>query len=207
MIQDLLSNCAWSLAHVAGGASLGIFLGAIVGSTRYLLSLRFRERWPVTVLFEFLRFPPPIAWLPFVVLLFGVGSWATMAVVCMATFPAVATNFFEGLRSVPIPIRRFAASLELSALARLRAVYIPAVLPQLCTGIRLGLGIGWMSVIAAEMVGGQGGLGYSIQINRVYLQYSAMAADIVAIGLIGFVFHSSLSYIEKSLSPVEKKTL
>ena len=142
------------------------------------------EKLPVTFLFEFMRFPPPIAWLPFVILYFGIGGLSSVIVVFLAVFPTVSTNTFEGLRLIPTGIRRLALSLEMSPKDRIFKIFLPAIAPQLFTGFRLGIGMGWMSVIAAEMVGGEEGLGYSIQLHRTYSEYGSMLFDIAAIALV-----------------------
>jgi ABC-type nitrate/sulfonate/bicarbonate transport system permease component len=84
---------------------------------------------------------------------------------------------------------------------------IPAVAPQLLTGMRAGLSMGWMSVIAAEMVCGQSGLGYSIQLYRQNLQYDLMTMDMVAIGAIGFFLHESMVRLDKRLMPWHHRRL
>lgn len=201
MIQQLLTDSASSLGRVMLGSLAGVLFGMLFGSLRYSILPRRGEPLPVSFLFEFMRFPPPIAWLPFVILWTGIGGLSSVVVVFLAVFPAVATNTFEGLRQVPIGIRRLAQSLELPAPARILKIYLPMMCPQLFTGFRLGIGMGWMSIIAAEMVGGQDGLGYSIQLNRTYSQYSVMLLDIAAIALVGYLLQLFLNTLERWLSP------
>lgn len=201
MLQQLLTDAASSLGRVVLGSLAGVLFGILLGSLRYALLPRRGESLAVSFLFEFMRFPPPIAWLPFVILCTGIGGLSSVVVVFLAVFPAVATNTFEGLRQVPVGIRRLALSLEMSAGARILKIYLPMMCPQLFTGFRLGIGMGWMSIIAAEMVGGQEGLGYSIQLNRTYSQYSVMVADIVAIALVGYLLQLILNSLERWASP------
>lgn len=201
MLQQLLTDSASSLARVALGSLAGVLFGILLGSLRYSLLPKRGEPVLVSFLFEFMRFPPPIAWLPFVILWAGIGGLSSVIVVFLAVFPAVATNTFEGLRQIPPGIRRLAQSLEIPSWPRIRKIYLPMMAPQLFTGFRLGLGMGWMSIIAAEMVGGQEGLGYSIQLNRTYSQYSVMVLDIAAIALVGYLLQAVLNRLESWLAP------
>ena len=89
--------------------------------------------------------------------------------------------------------------MELSRLKYMFGVLFMAALPQILSGVKIGTSIGWMSVIAAEMVAGQEGLGYSIQLNRINLQYQLMTLDMFAIGFIGYVIIELISFIEKRL--------
>ena len=91
--------------------------------------------------------------------------------------------------------------MQLSKVKMLRLILIPAILPQLMTGIRVGFSMGWMSIIAAEMISGQSGLGYSIQINRINLQYTNMIYDMIAIGVIGYLMTRLLYLLEARMAP------
>lgn len=196
-MHDILS----SIVRVGIGSSAGILFGIILASVRFSLPGRIQSH-PISIfLFEFMRFPPPIAWLPFVILLFGISPIGSVFVVFLATFPVVQTNVYEGLCLIPITIRRMTLSLELSKISKIRKIYIPMILPQVFSGVRLGVGMGWMSIIAAEMVSGQEGLGYSIQAHRVYLQHFEMLKDITFIGTIGFAIHFLLRKMEQAWLP------
>lgn len=196
-MQDLLS----SLLRVSIGCTCGVLFGILLASIRFSLPTRLQNNPLVIFIFEFMRFPPPIAWLPIVIIFFGISPLSSIFIVFLATFPIVQTNIYDGLFLIPKNIQRMALSLELSRFFKIKSIYIPMILPQVFTGIRLGLGMGWMSIIAAEMVGGQEGLGYSIQAHRVYLQNIEVLKDIFYIGLVGFIFHFSLKKIEQKMTP------
>lgn len=201
MINDILS----SLLRVLVGSSLGILFGVLLATFRFSLPLSWQKNPLVVFLFEFMRFPPPIAWLPFVILLFGLSPLASIFVVFLATFPPVQSNIYDGLGQIPQTIRRMACSLELNAWQKTRLIYLPMITPQIFTGIRLGLGLAWMAIIAAEMLSGQSGLGYSIQLHRQYMQEEKMLIDIAAIGAIGFLIHFFLKKLEWHYAPWAKK--
>ncbi len=109
----------------------------------------------------------------------------------------MATNTYEALSGIKAEIIKVARSLELSFGRMLFKVYLPAVLPQIFTGLRVGLNMGWMSIIAAEMISGSSGLGYSIQLNRINLRFDLMVIDMFFISLIGFFINWSMEKLER----------
>jgi ABC-type nitrate/sulfonate/bicarbonate transport system permease component len=86
-------------------------------------------------------------------------------------------------------------------------IAFPASLPQLFTGLRVSIGMGWMSVIAAEMISGQSGLGYSIQLNRLNMQYGLMTVDMILISIIGFLLFESVVVLQRTLLPWKEEKL
>ena len=86
-------------------------------------------------------------------------------------------------------------------------VLLPYASPQVFTGIRVGVSMGWMSVIAAEMVSGQSGLGYAIQLDRLNLDYTSVLLDIFLIGLIGFILFEALVKAERTIIPWNTSTI
>jgi ABC-type nitrate/sulfonate/bicarbonate transport system permease component len=200
-MESALTDTLFSLSRVAVGGALGALFGIFLATIRYALPRSVRSHPLVGLLFEFPRFPPPIAWLPFVVLFAGIGPLASVTVVFLAVFPPVLLHTYEGLGRIPLQIKRLAHSMELGAGKRFTQIYLPFLLPQLFTGVRIGLGMGWMAIIAAEMISGQNGLGYSIQLHRIYLEYDQMILDIALIGLVGFAFHVGLRRLERRFAP------
>lgn len=197
LLQDLMA----SLFRVLVGVGLGFLFGLLLAFVRFQLPSVLQKNLLTSFVFEFWRFPPPIAWLPFVIILVGVGPLSAVLVVFLAVFPIVATQMYDGLHRLPLGWTRFFDSLGEGRIFRLRFLYFPALRPQLFTSLRLGLGMGWMSVIAAEMIGGQSGLGYSIQLHRIYMQYDLMFLNILMIAAVGFLFHFILVRLEDRLIP------
>lgn len=200
-LELLWSNSIQSTSRVTVGVLLAVVAGVAAGLVRSALPVRVQQNFLLKFALEAPRFPPPIAWIPFVILAFGVGDVAAYAIVFLGAFPPIFTATYDGARSIPPAQRRSARSLEPSRFARLFRFELMACLPQILTGIRIGSAMGWMAVIAAEMISGQSGLGYSIQMNRLYLQYPLMILDMCAIGAIGFVLHEGLLFLERYLVP------
>ncbi|MDD4974412.1 MAG: ABC transporter permease subunit [Bacteriovorax sp.] len=197
IIKEVLENSWASFFRVLCGGSLAFFIGILFGLIRFSLPDFLKRNFLFNLILDAPKFPPPIAWIPFVILAMGIGEKSAWAIVFIGVFPAVATNTYEALSSVKVEILKVARSLELSFRVLLLKVYLPAILPQVFTGLRVGLNMGWMSIIAAEMISGSSGLGYSIQLNRLNLRFDLMIVDMVLISLIGFFINWSVSKMER----------
>ena len=203
----LALDCFFSLSRVFIGLALATFIGVSLGLARSLLPRVFKRNWLLKFLFEAPKFPPPIAWIPFVILIFGIGEISAYIIVFLGAFPPIFINAFEGAESVCFVIRDFARSLGLRGWRYLWRVILPAASPQIFTGIRTGISMGWMSVIAAEMISGQSGLGYAIQLNRLNMRYDLMVVDMLFIGLIGFFLFEATVFLEKNIIPWHERSL
>lgn len=206
-IPVIASNCFSSVQRVAAGVLLAAIIGIGMGLCRSILPPWLKRNKLIKFLFEAPKFPPPIAWIPFVILFFGIGEFSAYVIVFIGAFPPVFTSAYEGAESVPMVVRNCAHSLEIKGVRYLWHVIFRAALPQIFTGVRVGVSMGWMSVIAAEMISGQSGLGYSIQLNRLNMQYDLMTVDIVLIGIIGFLLFESTVLLQKKIIPWHHGTL
>jgi len=189
------------------GVTLAVILGIACGLGRSLLPVGIRSNKLIKFLLEAPKFPPPIAWIPFVILFFGIGEFSAYVIVFIGAFPPIFTSAYEGAESVPMVLRNCAYSMEIRGVRYLWQIIFRAALPQIFTGIRVGVSMGWMSVIAAEMISGQSGLGYSIQLNRLNMQYGLMTVDIVSIGIIGFLLFEGTVLLQKKILPWHQTTL
>lgn len=197
--KDLILNCWDSLLRVICGGGLAFLAGVIAGLLRYSLPAFLKRNFLFNLLIDAPKFPPPIAWIPFVILFIGIGDKSAWAIVFIGVFPPVFTSTYEALSGIKVEILRVARSLELSYFQMLFRIYLPAILPQVFTGMRVGLAMGWMSIIAAEMISGSSGLGYSIQLNRQNLEFERMVVDMVLISLIGFFLSWGMTKLQKKV--------
>lgn len=200
-MYDLLLNSWSSFSRVLIGGAMAVVLGILLGFLRYSLPRFLKRNFIINLILDAPKFPPPIAWIPFVILFFGIGNMASFVIVFIGVLPSIATQVYDGLESIKLEVLQTARSMQLSKMKMLRFILIPAILPQLMTGIRVGFSMGWMSIIAAEMISGQSGLGYSIQINRINLQYANMIYDMIAIGVIGYLMTRLLYLLEARMAP------
>lgn len=197
--KEILINCWASLFRVLCGGGLAFFIGVFAGLLRFSVPKFLQKNFLFNFILDAPKFPPPIAWIPFVILTFGIGDRAAWAIVFIGVFPAVATSTYEALSGIKVEILRVARSLELSYWQMLFRIYLPAVLPQVFTGMRVGLSMGWMSIIAAEMISGSSGLGYSIQLNRLNLEFERMVLDMLLISVIGYFISWGMTQLQKKV--------
>lgn len=191
---ELITHSLESLKRVLVGFGFGTVLG--ICFALLLSQIRVLGGF-LEPLIELLRPIPPIAWIPIAILVFGLGDYPAYFVVFIGAFFPIFTNSYFGFTSLPEIYQNVARSFELTKIVYIRDILIRSSLPYIFTGLRIGIGMAWMSVIAAELIGAQSGLGYFIQLNRLLLRMDYILAGMLAIGVIGFVLHMLLLALEK----------
>lgn len=197
LILQLLDATWPSVLRVVFGVSVAFVLGVALGFARYSLPERLRTNPLLNFLLEAPRYPPPIAWIPFVIMFVGIGELSATIIVLIGAFFPVFTSAYHAMLGVPRALIWTARSLELSRATLFKDVLFRSALPQILSGLRIGLGMGWMSVIAAEMIGAESGLGYAIQMHRTNMQYQSMALAMALIALVGYLLSLAMTYVEK----------
>ncbi|MGD0057197.1 MAG: ABC transporter permease [Methanomassiliicoccales archaeon] len=149
---------------------------------------------------EIFRPIPPIAWAPFFFVIFGV-FWGPILPVFLGVFFPVLSNVIFGVKSVDPLLLDVAKTQGASKLALFRKVILPSTIPYMMTGIRIGLGIGWMCIVAAEMiVAPGGGIGLYISIMSLVGRWDYMFAGMVVIAILGILTAGLSGYIERRVS-------
>jgi NitT/TauT family transport system permease protein len=193
------SNRLWgdvvaSLFRVAWGfvlaAAIGIPLGLFVG-----WSLRaFHAFNPII---QGLRPISPIAWIPFAILWFGIGDGAGIFLIFLSSFFPITVGTMAAVRNISLVHQRSAMNFGLSGIELMRRVVLPAAMPQIITSLRIALGVAWLVIVAAEMVGMDSGLGYLINDARnMGKRYDLVAATMLTIGAIGIVLDLLIRRLE-----------
>lgn len=175
-------------------ALVGIAFGVVLGWSPILSDL-------MRPLVESLRPIPPIAWTPIAILWFGVGNAPSYFLVFIGAVFPVFVNTFSAVRNIDRTQINAALCLGAGPGIMIRDVLIPASLPIIFPGLRIALGVGWMCVVAAELIAAQSGLGYMIQQNRVLLQTQNVVAGMITIGVVGFAMSALMSLLEQRLIP------
>lgn len=195
--ESLIGDVAKSLTRVGTGFVIALTLGILV----CLVSTQKPVRAAIQPILELTRPIPPIAWIPLMMVMFGVGEPAAIAIVTLAAFFPIAVTLIAATDTIDNEVLQTVRSLGAGPLQQIRHVYAPAMLPSLIVGARLGLGIGWFSVVAAEMVGAFGGLGYGIQISTLNLDMERFFVYLIAIGICGFLLNALLVLAKRRLCP------
>ena len=139
------------------------------------------------VIFGVLRPIPMIGWIPLLILWMGIDEGSKVTVIAIGSFWELLLNTIHGINSVDKKYLEVAYILEKSKLITLIKVVLPSALPSILTGIRLGVGGAWKSVVAAELIAASSGIGYLISYAREVSQPGVMLVGLLTIGLIGLL--------------------
>ncbi|HEY4910254.1 MAG TPA: ABC transporter permease [Methylomirabilota bacterium] len=193
---ELLKHITASLSRVLWGfgiaATLGIVVGTALGRSRLLEHL-------VEPMLEMLRPIPPLAFLPMMVLWFGIGEASKVAFIAYAAFFPIFTTTIEGIKYVDPVLIRAASSLGASERQIFWHVVLPAATPNIITGMRLAFGLSFFVIVAAEFIAADSGLGFLINDARTFFLVSNMLLGAAVIGIIGVLANVLLRKLEGRL--------
>ncbi|MGZ9059339.1 MAG: ABC transporter permease subunit [Burkholderiaceae bacterium] len=150
---------------------------------------------------EFYRPLPPLAYLPLIVIWFGIEETAKVVLIYLACFAPLAMAARAGVKSVMIEQINAAYSLGASKWQVIRHVVIPASMPEIFTGMRIAIGFGWTTLVAAEMVAAQAGLGQMVLNASNFLRTDVVIMGIVVIGIVAYAFDLMMRHIERVVVP------
>jgi ABC-type nitrate/sulfonate/bicarbonate transport system permease component len=167
----------------------GIPVGLLIGRVKTLEAAS--APW-----FAFLRPIPAIAFVPLVILWFGIGEFSKISVIFFSSFLYITVCTVAGVKSVPVQLLR--AGYSLGALDHKSFFYVvlPAALPQIMTGVRIGSALSWTLVVAAELVAAQKGLGYMIMDASTFFRVKDVYVGLIMIGIIGFLLEGTIALVE-----------
>lgn len=187
--------------HIAASLKValsGYLLGALVGVPLGIAMAWFRRvDMFVTPLFDLIRPVPTIAWIPLMILWFGIGLGAKSAIIFVSAFVPCVINSYSGIKQTKSVHLWVAQTFGASRKEMLFTVAIPTALPLIFTGLRISLGTAWMTLCAAEMLASNKGLGYMVQINRSLARADLIVVAMLTIGLIGTLFTVGLNALER----------
>jgi ABC-type nitrate/sulfonate/bicarbonate transport system permease component len=201
--HTLIGHTLVSLQIVLGGffsaILIGIPLGVLMGWFKRIEAI-------VDPLFQLLRPIPPLAWIPLSLLWFGIGIQSKIFVIWLSAFVPCVINSYTGIRlTEPLLVK---AALGLGVKNQrdlLREVAIPSALPIILGGVRIGLGAAWMTLVAAELLASDAGLGYMMQMARRALEPSVIILGMLVIGILGALMARGLRMLEKWVCPWVKE--
>ena len=152
-------------------------------------------------LIEFYRPIPPLAYLPLIVIWCGIGELSKVLLIYLAIFAPIAIATATGVRTVDPAKLRAAQSLGATKAQLIRHVILPSALPDILTGIRIGLGVGWSPLVAAELIAATSGLGFMVQSAAQFLVTDVVVLGILLIALIAFALEMGLRALQRKLVP------
>ena len=198
MDATLWQHLAASLTRILIALLAAVVIGVPVGIA---MGLNDTVRGILDPLIELYRPVPPLAYLPLMVIWFGIGETSKILLIYLAIFAPVALSAVAGVRSVSQVRVRAAQALGASKLQVLRYVVLPSALPEILTGIRIGLGVGWSTLVAAELIAATRGLGFMVQSAGEFLATDVVIAGISVIALIAFSLEIGLRALQRKLTP------
>ena len=180
-----------SSARIAAGWTLGVLVGIPLG---ILMGCFPWVRRMLDPYIEFFRFIPPIAFVTLAVIWLGPGESSKIALIFYTTVFIVTLNTLAGAQAVPDLRLRAAAALGAGPMVRLMTITVPSVVPFMVTGARIAMGNSFLTIISAEIVAAQEGLGALIWNARNYARTEWVFAGILVLGLLGFCFDRVLKF-------------
>ncbi len=194
IFQDVLI----SLSRVMQGYGIGLILGVFMGT---LMGISGSTNKFFSGTFDAIRQIPPLAWIPLVILWFGIGETSKVILIAKASFFPILLNTISGIKSTPKAYIEVAKLYNKNSWKIFRQIYLPYALPNIFVGLRLGLSSAWMTVIAAELIASTSGIGYRINDARNLLQSDVVITGIIVVGLLGVIMDRILDRILRELTP------
>ncbi len=178
---------------------IGIPLGLLMGYFKPIDSF-------VTPIFEIIRPIPPIAWIPVMLLLFGIGNGSKVAIIFLAALVPALLNSYAGVKRTNPVLINVAKTAGASKKQIFLEVCVPSAVPMVFTGVKNALSSAWMTLVAAELVSASVGLGYMIQNGRTLSRCDIIIVGMLMIGVSGAIMSGLLSLVEDKVAPWMVKT-
>lgn len=192
--QHLSASLTRMLIALSAAALTGIPVGIAMGVSPVLRAL-------IDPLIELYRPVPPLAYLPLMVIWFGIGETSKILLITLAIFAPIVLSTVAGVRNAQQVRLRAAASLGANRWQRLRWVILPGALPEILTGLRIGLGVGWSTLVAAELIAATRGLGFMVQSAGEFLATDVVLAGIAVIAIVACSLELGLRALQRRLTP------
>jgi taurine transport system permease protein len=187
-----------SLGRILAGAliafGLGVPIGLAMGLNRWakgILDTPIELYWPL----------PPLAYLPLMIIWLGIGETSKITLLALAMFAPVALSAQAGVRALPLERVHLALSLGASRVQLFRDIVLPSALPEILTGMRIALGVGWGTLVAAELIAATRGIGFMTMSASHFLATDVVFVGIGLIAACAFVFTAVMRLLEKRLVP------
>lgn len=190
--RDIAASLKRVLMAMGAASAIGFPLGIALG-----ISPTFR--WLVEPLVNFFRPIPPLAWIPLSIIWFGIDDLQNVFIIFLGAFFPIVLNTMQGVRDVEPQLIRAARTLGAKQLTIIWTVVLPAALPTMFVGLRVGLGIAWMALVAGELVAATSGLGFLISQGRSLFRTDYIVVGMVAIGLIGLLLDAGITMLGRAV--------
>jgi NitT/TauT family transport system permease protein len=181
------------LAGWAIGSGIGIPLGLLMGDIRFFKNM-------LNPYIQFFRFIPPISFVTLSLIWFGMGETSKIILIIYTTVFLVTVNTIAGVMSVNLIHEQAAQCLGANRLKIFSRVIFPSTIPFLLTGMRLAMGNSFMTIVSAEMIAAEKGLGFLIFTSRLFMQTERIFVGILSLGILGFVLDALFRFTMQKLA-------
>jgi NitT/TauT family transport system permease protein len=188
--QHIGASLLRTLIGLFAGIAAGVPIGLAMGYSRFVNASLMPG-------FGFIRPIPPIAFIPLVILWFGIGEFSKILLIFVASFNYTVLASAAGMRAVPEQLVRAGRNLGLTQWQLFTSVMLPAAMPQIFTGIKISTAVSWAVVVAAELIAAQAGLGYIISDAGTFFRTPEVLIGVFIIGVIGLLFELIIAAIER----------
>ncbi|MCL6559748.1 MAG: ABC transporter permease, partial [Firmicutes bacterium] len=189
---DMDATCVRLVVGFACGAVAGLVLGALVGFFETL-------EWLIDPMIQSIRSVPSLAWVPLFILWMGIGEVSKITLIAVGVFFPVYLATMNGIRYVDRKLLEVGEVFRFPRWKLIWRITIPSSLPAIFTGLRAGLGLGWMFVVAAELMGASRGLGYLLETGENTYAPELIVGSIVLFAVLGKVSDGILRIVERRL--------
>jgi NitT/TauT family transport system permease protein len=194
---QLMSDAAASLGRVLTGFALGVALAVPIG---FVMGWYRVARGLIEPYLHFFRMIPPLAIIPLAIVTMGIGETPKVFVIFLASFLASIVATYQGVVSVDRTMINAARVLGAKDATIFLRVIVPASTPFILVGVRIGLGSAWATLVAAELIAAQSGLGYRMQQAQLFYDLPTIFVSLIAIGILGLAMDRVLLAIERRLT-------
>lgn len=200
--HSLLDNVGSSVVRIAVGFVAAVIVGVPIGFWMASSEVVFNALDPIL---QFLRPIPPLAYIPVMVIWFGSGQMSKFVLIFFCTIPIIIISAMSGVKNVQETRMRVAQVFGASKQQLFRYVVLPSALPEIFTGMRVGIGVAWTCLVAAEMIAAQSGLGAMILTAGNELRTGVVFVGIILIGIIGYLMELLIRTVETRAVPWKGK--
>lgn len=198
LFDDVTKSLIRVLKGFAIASVLGVILGVSMGISKSVSNF-------FSLTFSGIRQIPMMAWIPLIILWFGIGEESKVIIIVIGAFFPVLVNTINGIKQIPQGYIEVGRMLKLSKWDMFRKVYFPSAIPSIFVGLKLALGFSWMIVVAAELIAASSGVGYRINDARSLMQPEVVIVGMLVIALIGVLMDQILVRVSKLITPWDQK--
>lgn len=195
---QLISDISISIQRVLAGYLIAAVMAVVLG---IMMGISEKAHKLFILTFTSIRQIPMIAWMPLIILWAGIDEASKIIIIVIGAFFPILLNTINGIKQTPQGLVEVGRMYKLSKWKLLMKVYVPAALPSIFVGLKLGLGISWMVVVAAEIVAASSGIGYRINDARSLMRPEVVIVGMVVIAFIGVLMDQVLTRVLKKITP------